>query len=53
MYVPLAHVTVQDSIEPTPKVWKASLIYTLFDQNIAQLILNTPLQPLVREDRLI
>jgi len=53
MYEPLAHVTVQDIIEPTTKVWKASLIFTLFDQNTAQLSLNTPLQPLVGEDRII
>ena len=34
-------------------MWKASLIFSLFDAQTAQLILNTPLQPLVLEDKMI
>jgi len=53
MYAPLANVRVHDIIEPTTKIWKASLVYNIFDKNTAHLILNTPLQFLVSEYKFI
>jgi hypothetical protein len=53
IYASLAHVKVQDIIEPSTKVWNATLISNLFDHNTSQLILNTPLHPLVNEDKTI
>jgi hypothetical protein len=53
LYAPLAHVKVQDIIEPSTKVWNATLISNLFDHNTSQLILNTSLHHLVHEDKII
>jgi len=53
LYAPVAHVKVQDIIEPSTKVWNATLISNLFDHNTSQLILNTPPHPLVHEDKII
>lgn len=53
IYALLSHVNVKDIIDHSTKVGNALLIYNLFDQNTTQLILNTPLQPLVNEDKLI
>jgi len=53
LYVALAHVKVQDIIEPSTKVLNATLISNMFDHNTTQLILNTPLHPLVHEDKII
>lgn len=53
MYSSLSHVKVQDIIEPTSKVWNTILISSLFDQNTTQIILNTPLHPLINEDKLV
>lgn len=53
MYAALSHVKVKDIIEPYAKLWNISLISNLFYHHIVHLILNTPLQPLVGEDKLI
>jgi len=53
IYAALSHVKVKDIIEPTEKLWNISLISNLFYHHIVQLIMNTPLQPLVGEDKLI
>jgi len=53
LYALLAHVKIQDIIEPSTKVWNATLIYNMFDHNTTQLILNTPLHPLAHEDKFI
>jgi hypothetical protein len=42
-----------DFIDQELKIWKASVIYNLFDAPTAHLILNTPLQPRVTEDKMI
>jgi len=44
---------VKDIIEQHHKVCNVPIIYNMFDHNTTQLILNTPLQPLVTEDKLI
>jgi len=46
-------VKLCDFIDQDLKMWKASLIRSLFDAQTAQLILNTSLQPLVLEDKMI
>jgi hypothetical protein len=54
IYAPLAHVKVKDILDQSSKVWNAPLIYNIFFyHNAAQLILNTHLQHLVNEDKLI
>jgi len=53
LYAALAHVKVQNIIEPSKNVWNATSISNLFDHNTTQLILNTPLHPLVHEDKII
>jgi len=53
IFASLAHATVKDIIDQHHKVWNDSLIYNLFDHNTVQMILNTPLQPLVTQDKLI
>jgi len=53
MYNSLSRVKVQDIIEPSTKVWNSPLISSLFDHNTTQIILNTPLLPLVSEDKLV
>jgi len=52
-YAALAHAKVKDIIEPMTKVWNISLISTLLYYRTDQISLNTPLQPLVGEDKLI
>jgi len=42
-----------DFIDQDLKFWKAPLIYNIFDVPTAQRTLNTSLQPLVTEDKLI
>jgi len=42
-----------DFIDQELKIWKALLIFNLFDAPTAQIIFNTPLQSLVAEDKLI
>jgi len=46
-------VKLCEFIDQDFKRWKAPLIHSLFDAHTAQLILNTPLQPLVTEDKMI
>ena len=46
-------VKLCDFIDQDLKIWKAPLIYNLFDAPTALLILTTPLQPLVTEDKMI
>jgi len=53
IFAPFSHLKLKDIIEQHHKVWNAPLIYIMFDHNTAQVILNTSLQPLVTEDRLI
>jgi hypothetical protein len=53
IFEPLLQVKLCEFIDQDLKVWKAPLIYNLFDAPAAQLTLNTPLQPLVTEDKLI
>jgi len=53
LYALLAHVKVQDIIEPSIKVLNVTLISNMFDHNITQPILNTHLHPLVHEDKFI
>jgi len=53
IFEPLMQVKLCDFIEQDVKMWKAPLIHSLFDAQTAQLILNTPLQPLVLEDKMI
>jgi len=43
----------KDIIEPSTKIWNTALISNMFDYNIIQLILDTPLHPLVHEDKII
>jgi len=52
-FEPLMQVKLYDFIDQDLKIWKASLIHSLFDAPTVQLILNTPLQALVSEDKLI
>jgi len=42
IYAPLAHVKVIDIIDQANKVWNAPLIYNLFDQHNANLVVNAP-----------
>ena len=44
---------MKDILKQFSKVWNAHLIHNFFYENTAQLILNTHLQPLVNEDKLI
>jgi hypothetical protein len=53
IFDPLMQVKLCDSIDQDLKMWKASLICSLFDAQTAQLILNTSLQPLVLEYKMI
>ena len=53
IFAPLTNAKVKDIIDKQHKVWNAPLIYNLFDNNTTQLVLNTPLQPLVTGDKLI
>lgn len=52
-FAPLAHLKVKDIIDQSDKVWNTPFIFNLFDPNTTQLILSTPLHPLVDEDKLI
>ena len=53
IFEPLMQVKLCDFIDQDLKMWKASLICSLFDAQTTQLILNTSLQPLVLEDKMI
>jgi len=46
-------VKLSESIDQDLKVWKAPLIYIMFDSQTAHIFLGTPLQPLVTEDKMI
>jgi len=49
----LMQVKLCDFIDQYLKMWKAPLIHALFDAQTAKLILDTLLQPLVMEDKMI
>jgi len=53
IFEPLMQVKLSEFIDQELKILKAPLIHNLFDAHTAQLILNTPLEPLVTEDKMI
>jgi hypothetical protein len=52
-YPQLTHVKEYHLNDHSANVWKARLIYQLFDQHAAQLILKTYFHPLVTEDKFL
>jgi len=53
IFASLVQVKLCDFIDQSSKAWKTPLIYNLFNANITHLIVKTPLQPLVADDKLI
>jgi len=53
IFEPLMQVNLSEFIDQDLKVWKAPLTCSLFDAHTSQAILDTPLQPLVTEDKII
>jgi hypothetical protein len=53
LVVPLDHVNLFAFIDQSTKTWKTLLIYNLFDVTTAHLILSTPIQPMIPNDKLI